>query len=80
MRFFKIVIGLQAQPESFTGSEDASQPHRGSGTDTPFGQYDLIDTARWHPSCARERVLANAHRSQEFFQQHFAGVDIRRFS
>jgi hypothetical protein len=48
----------------------------GVGTDVAFAQHDFIDATRRHASGAGEGVLADATRCEEFFEQHFAGVDV----
>lgn len=74
--FFQIVIRLQPQPKPLTGTENTRQPHGSIRADAALAKNDLVDAARWHAGCACERVLADAHRNQEFFEEHLAGVNV----
>src|SRR5690606_13087556 len=44
--------------------------------DAALAEDDLVDAARRDACRASKRVLADTHRHQELFQQHFAGMDV----
>ena len=75
-RLFQIIVRLQAKPETLAGAQRRSEAQRGIRADAALAEHDLVDAARRHGCGARERVLADAERTEKFFQQDFAGVDV----
>jgi len=75
-RLFQIVVHLQPQLEALAGAERACQAHGSVGADAALAEDDLVDAAWRNAGSPRERILADAHRNQEFFEEHLAGMDI----
>ena len=55
MRFFQIVIGLKAEPETLAGSERSRKSYGGIGGDASFAEHDLVDPAAARQRLAQER-------------------------
>jgi hypothetical protein len=52
MCLFQIVVRLQAEPESLTGTQSGGQAHRRIRRDTALAEHDLVDTAWRHTASA----------------------------
>lgn len=76
MRLLQVEIRLQTQPESLAGAQRSSKSKRRIRRNPALSQDDFVDPPRRDPSRTGERILADAHRQQEFFEQHFARMDI----
>jgi hypothetical protein len=53
-------------------------PKIGIGGDIPFAEHNLVDAAGGNVNRARQHILAEVHRFQEFLKQDFAGMRIRQ--
>src|SRR3546814_7573956 len=76
MRFLKVVVGLQTQPEALAGTQRQRHADSGVRGNAALAEDDFVDPARRDAHRARQRVLADAERDEELLQQDFTGMDI----
>jgi hypothetical protein len=74
----QIIVHLQAEKEAFRQAEIAREPKVSVGSNISLAQHDLVDAARRDVNGTRQRVLAEAHRLEELFEQDFAGMWIEK--
>jgi len=77
--FLGIVIGLKAEPETCTGSEEPRQSDRSVSGDCPLTITYGRDSWLWNTDFLCQPVLTDSHRDQKFFPKNFAGMDIGKF-
>src|SRR3546814_13546350 len=78
MRFLKVVVGLQTQPEALAGTQRQRHADGGVRGNAALAEDDFVDPARRDAHRARQRVLADAERAEELLLKDFTGMDIGR--
>ncbi len=78
--YFQVVMRLQVEPELRGGAESARQTQGGIGSDAALALNNGVDAIRRYAQGARQGVLADFQRLEEFFQQNLTGMDGRNFT
>lgn len=76
---FQIEGGLQIEPEALGQSKIPRQPEGSVCRDRAVAVHNLVDEARVYAYIVCQAILANAHRLEEFFQQHITRMYRREF-
>src|SRR6476659_4935847 len=71
---FKVVAGLQIQPEPITGAEIPREPQGAIRADGPGAMHNLVNPPRRHTDIASQPVLGQAERLEKIRREDFAGV------
>src|SRR3546814_20659847 len=76
MRFLKVVVGLQTQPEALAGTQRQRHADSGVRGNAALAEDDFVDPERRDAHRARQRVLADAERDEELLKPEFTGMDL----
>src|SRR5438874_2654071 len=79
-RFFQVEIRLQLHPESLGIAEALRQAYCRICADAALALDDFVDPSRRNADVSRKRVLAQAHRLEEFLEQDLAGMDVAQLT
>ncbi len=78
--YFQVVVRLQVEPELRGGAESTGQTQGGIGCDAALALNDGVDAIWRDAQGARQSVLADPQRFEEFFHQNLTGMDGRNFT
>ena len=67
---FKVVAGLQIQPQSLRRTEVSCKPQRCVRGDRALAMYDLVDATSGNADVLGQAVLRKSQRDQEIFSKN----------
>jgi hypothetical protein len=73
---FRVVIRLQGQPEARRGAKRTRHAQGSVRSDAALSGAYFADAHGRYANLFGQPVLADTHRKQKFFSQHFAGVNV----